>query len=288
MRQYTSKTGTGGGTMHGDSRKRRWVPVGLASFGLASWMALAGNLNPPSPPAPTMKDLDTVEPRIPIHASGLPLTINTPGSYYLAEDIDTVGAGITIATSNVTVDLEGFTLSGGLGKGIFISAIVSAENVVIKNGTITGWSNDGIDIQLAPNSQIIAIRAEGNGHDGIISGAGSLVSGCTTKDNTRNGITVVGDGTIIESSTAYRNLGDGIVLNNGIVSRCTAIQNGDAAGEDGIDGGGGSLIRDSLARANAEDGIQCSSGCSILHNESNNNGVIVAGSGIRVTSTTNR
>src|SRR5262245_27942704 len=105
----TSASGTGGGSMHG-GRKRRWVLVGLASLGLGSWIAFAGSLEPPGPPAPTLAE---VEPRIAIHAGDLPMNIGSPGSYYLAENISTGGGGITIAADNVSIDLKGFTLQGG-------------------------------------------------------------------------------------------------------------------------------------------------------------------------------
>ncbi len=68
-----------------------------------------GSLTPPGPPAPMMKTLAQIEPRIPI--SSLPITITNPGSYYLTANLTGgSGNGITVSSSGVTIDLNGFTL----------------------------------------------------------------------------------------------------------------------------------------------------------------------------------
>src|SRR5262249_9398816 len=69
-----------------------------------------GSLSPPAPPTPMMKTLAQIEPRTPI--SSAPFTITDSGSYYLTTNI-TVNSGnaISIATNNVTLDLNGFTIS---------------------------------------------------------------------------------------------------------------------------------------------------------------------------------
>ena len=84
----------------------------------------AGSLEPPGAPAPTKTAEDETDPRIPIRGSDLPLTIDTPGSYYLAEDSAGAG-GIFITASNVTIDLMGYCLCVGTGDGI--SSIAAAD-----------------------------------------------------------------------------------------------------------------------------------------------------------------
>ena len=80
-------------------KKSRGVGVILlvmaATIIMAPALTMAGNLEPTAPPGPTMKTLDEVEPRTPIKASDLPMTINTPGSYYLAENVSTATGGIS-------------------------------------------------------------------------------------------------------------------------------------------------------------------------------------------------
>ena len=112
------------------------IVITVASVaGLLVW---SGDLEPPGAPAPTMKPLDQVEPRTPIRAADLPLTISTSGSYYAVEDLVTAGAGIKIEVDNVTIDLMGFGLSGGLGDGIKDTG--TRKNIIVRNGTVTGWN----------------------------------------------------------------------------------------------------------------------------------------------------
>lgn len=109
-----------------------------------SGLLAQGDLVPPAgPPAPTMKTLGQLEPRIPI--SNLPYTIKDSGSYYLTGNLASTTNGIVIHADNVTLDLMGFTLSGDGGaesNGIHVEGSSGNEryNLVIKGG----WSADSI------------------------------------------------------------------------------------------------------------------------------------------------
>ena len=99
-----------------------------------------GPLTPPGPPAPNMRSLDQIEARTPI--SSLPFSINIPGSYYLTQNLSvSTGDAITISVSNVTLDLNGFTISStaspASGSGILI-ARPGTSDVTILNGHIKG------------------------------------------------------------------------------------------------------------------------------------------------------
>ncbi|MEK7952899.1 hypothetical protein WKV53_20470 [Luteolibacter sp. Y139] len=102
-----------------------------------------------------MKTLDQIEARIPINATTAPgnanavHVISTPGSYYLTGDVQGVASkdGILIEASNVTLDLNGYSLKG-LGSslnGIGISRSGAAlTGLTIRNGFITGFGQRGI------------------------------------------------------------------------------------------------------------------------------------------------
>jgi len=122
---------------------RQGVAKGLGLVGLMMamyWIARAGSLEPPRPPSPTQRNL--------IFSTDLPLTINEPGSYLLAENISTSAGGITIAADFVTLDLMGFALAAAAGNagqdGISVSP--SSTGVEVRNGLVAHWPRDGVNL----------------------------------------------------------------------------------------------------------------------------------------------
>ncbi|MBK8478444.1 MAG: hypothetical protein IPL39_19800 [Opitutaceae bacterium] len=109
-------------------------------------LALAqGSLTPPGAPAPTMKTLDQVEARIPLPAGArtTPIMIAGPGSYYLTGDIMVDhDAAIMIVGRNVTLDLNGYTISTTCTddpkRGFGIVVVSGSVDVTIRNGRIRG------------------------------------------------------------------------------------------------------------------------------------------------------
>ena len=89
--------------------------------------------------------------RIPI--SSLPFTINQCGSYFLTECLTGASGmnGITITTSDVTLDLNGFTITGVPGSLAGIATSGSQQNIRIKNGAVRGWGLAGIDLTASTN-----------------------------------------------------------------------------------------------------------------------------------------
>jgi len=273
-----------------------------------------------------MKTLDEAEPRIPIHDADLPLTIVEPGSYYFAESIRSASGGITIATSNVTLDLMGFTLDGGIGDGIHANNGMS--NVVVKNGLVIGWSGDGIDLSGAEHVLVRNIIADdtkrygifvgdlaivedcvarGNLYSGIFVGNQVVVRNCISRLNINSGILTADDATVL-SSVAVENGSSGILTGaNSVVADCTAnsnsfvgvflgassiVRNTTANGnvETGIFTyqGETTTVRDCLVSGNGRNGIEVSSNGQIIGNTAYANGMSLEGAGILVSGTDNR
>lgn len=124
------------------------IPSLLALTAALPLVLAPGDLTPPPGPiSPTMKTLDEVEARRPVNAlDGVPLfahEITESGSYYLTGDIDAGSlGGISIAADDVTVDLNGFTISGDLTNGRD-GIRASGSGVTIRNGRIRSL-DDGI------------------------------------------------------------------------------------------------------------------------------------------------
>ncbi len=150
----------------------------LAIVGLFASRAYGGPLDPPGAPASTPGGIDG---RIPI--DHLPFTISQSGSYYLTKSLTGNGTndGITVAASNVTVDLNGFTLDGATGHQAGVRG-TGAVGITIGNGTVTNWS-EGIDLGNSSGGAVRNIEASGNTNYAIISPQRGIVSGCTVHNN---------------------------------------------------------------------------------------------------------
>lgn len=152
-----------------------YVSLSAAALAVVGTLVLAGPLSPPSGPiASTYKTLAEVEPRIAINATNTPgdalnsFIISQPGSYYLTGNITGVSgkSGIKITASNVTLDLNGFTLQGVSGSQYGILALVFPNNCTVRNGTVNGWDQSGVTISspggAGRGSIIESIHAYGN------------------------------------------------------------------------------------------------------------------------------
>ncbi len=187
-----------------------------------------GTLTPPGAPGQTMKSLDQIEPRIPVDAvhtpgvSGIEYFITQTGSYYLTTNLVGVSGdiGIYIAASNVTLDLNGFSLLGSAGAFFGISIGSGNANITVRNGNISGWSiepgiyNNGMHVvlehlNLSGNEQGLncandtVIRdcfVSDSGLDGIVLGNNSTVTGCLVQSNAYNGISIQGTGNVVSGN----------------------------------------------------------------------------------------
>ena len=176
-----------------------------------------GNLTPPGAPGPTMLTLSQIEPRTPI--SSLPFTISAPGSYYLTGNLSpgVNQNGIIVAADNVTIDLDGFTLSGGGGgSGEAIWSSTARQNVVIRNGTLRNWPGSGVNFYDSGSvlTTVENIQSISNGFTGIAVKNGSHVKDCLTVGNGIRGILVDTD-TLVEHCKASGNLSLGIGAGTG-------------------------------------------------------------------------
>ena len=167
--------------------------------------ALAGNITPGDTP-------------------GFPVTISQSGSYRLSGNLivpDLNTTAIHITADNVTLDLNGFSITGpavctgtptrcpALGTGIGLQAgadqTVGPRAVRVLNGSIRGMGGAGI-LMTGDGSFIQRVNADSNVGGGIIA-AGTVTESAAT----HNGIFGIFAITV-RDSTALQNVGDGIIL----------------------------------------------------------------------------
>jgi hypothetical protein len=169
--------------------------------------------------------------------AGYPITLSVPGSYRLDGNL-TVPAGkygIDIKSHYVSIDMDGFTLSGFNSSGAKAAAYGiygRAFGIVsVRHGTITGFKNSGIAIF---NNQWVVedMTITANGGPGIyansgsysrfvnnsifVNGAGGIICNryCHIEGNNVTGNTAgdgvhVGSGTVL-GNTIFANAGFGI------------------------------------------------------------------------------
>ncbi|CAA6693576.1 MULTISPECIES: right-handed parallel beta-helix repeat-containing protein [unclassified Lentimonas] len=142
---------------------------------LPGFYVSAGDLTPPAgAPSSTMKTLDEIEPRIPIHGQANQIiVIDEPGHYFLAEPL-VESEGVRIESDAVTLDLSG--LSHELPQGIEVDVPSVTSNVVIRNGRLSGGSS------VAMNNPESRLRLQGvvfeGGHVEVLHGRELNLSRC--------------------------------------------------------------------------------------------------------------
>lgn len=279
-------------------------------------LSIAGPLNPPGGAvSPTYKTLTEVEPRIAVNSTNTPgdaisvYKITQPGSYYLTGNMTGVSGkhGIYIAASKVTLDLNGFVLSGVSGSLSGISTISNGySGISITNGVLAFWGQHGVDLASNYSFTCSRLKLISNSLYGIVVGHGGVISDCVASTNTAHGFMLGGSNSVTQCS-AYTNGSNGFSAGYYCsFSGCTSVQNtlsGFSLGAAntvtgcsssfnsgaGISVGNGSSVTACVALGNTLDGISCTYGALILNNccDQNGNGS-GSGAGIHATGSDNR
>lgn len=288
----------------------RTLPITLATIAFTS-LALAGPLSPPvGPVASTSKPIGEIETRIAINSINTPgdndatpsvFKITQPGSYYLSSSFSVPNAtrGIEITANNVTIDLNGFTITGLAGSINAIASLGATENVSVINGTVQSFGSISISLSAVSQGRIENLLIQNGNSDGFRTGPGYSYRNCTAKNNVgygfflssytsvdscsaiSNGIDGFNTGfaCTLRNCIAYLNFGAGFTgASRSIVTSCTANQNGQ-----GITVSSFSLITHCNATFNNNEGFVISSNSSILNCNASSNGVNSVAAGILVT-----
>ncbi len=257
--------------------------------------ALGGDLNPPvGPIAPSMKALDVVEPRTPLNqetapgAAGAFFRITQPGSYYLTGPIELPAGqtGILIAASQVSIDLNGFTISGPEGGrgGDGINVVANPVEIHVKNGGIRRVIQ-GINCNACTGTRIEDISISECSANGLLAGNLAVLERCVVRDCALAGI-AVGRGSLITgcAATACGTVGIYGPDPGCIVRSCIASLNN----SNGIQLDLSGSVIDCVAATNRENGIVVFRSCLVRGCSSSDNGFGGSGAGIHVRGSDNR
>lgn len=207
--------------------------------------------------------------------SSAPVTINSAGSYYLTQNLQTTPDvnAITVSADHVTLDLNGFAIIGpGSGYGSGVS--VSGNYVTVKNGSITAFQT-GVNIQGGIGASVEHVRCTSNSFAGFYVSPGSgmftqcvgsgngtgisismimepfliaRIEKCQFQSNTLVGIFVASHAqAIILNNTVSYNQQEGILAEgNSLIKENLIIKNNQAGGHLNLDASIDSLVIDNL------------------------------------------
>lgn len=257
---------------------------------------LSGPIDPPAGPVTsTLKTLQEVEPRIAIGATTTPgdadsmFRIAQSGSYYLASDVEVFGAkcGIEIdwnSATNVTLDLNGFTVRGQSGtlSGIRTQVYAGGTTLTVRNGTVANMGSWGVEV-YAQSIHVESVSVLDCANGIRVEGNAASVARCKAFRN--------GTGFRLEAATkvsecvADSNTGDGyFTFASSSFDRCTAIQ----SGGDGFDMGAACVITNCQVSVATGQGIRVGGSSTVRGNHIQAAGSGGDGAGILATSNGNR
>ena len=193
----------------------------LAVIGMLATTARGGPLDPPAG-APASTD-GVRRPGTPI--SSLPFVISQPGSYYLTRNLTGAAGttGIAVNASNVTIDLGGFTLTGGSTNGAGIEATQYQWGIHVTNGNFKDW---GTAIALSPvvYSRVDNVTVIDAQNVGINLGPGSLLEDCNVSSGANEGVRI--NTSIMRGCTVFDHGTSGVTIDSGsVVHDNLVIQN---------------------------------------------------------------
>lgn len=216
-----------------------------------------------------MKTLVEVQPRVAINATNTPTdanneyVISVPGSYYLTDNlVVNKSVGLHVTSSEVTIDLSGFRISGASGTGTGILIDPASRGCVVKHGSLslfkTGVEADGsragtfrqitvtscnlVGLRSGEGWRLEECTAYDNAGTGIATAASCQISNCTAVNNQNTGFYAAGGTAFSHCTSNYNTGGISFDAGNGCtLTNCTAVGNSSSEAA-AIRVGGGSTI----------------------------------------------
>ena len=178
----------------------------------------------------------------PINSCGT-LTADAQSSYVLVQNVFSSGETcLTVKKSNITIDLNGFTIFG-VGSGTGIVADVPVGAITVHNGSIKGFK---VGVSLAGTGNIVRdLRVDDNTDTGMFLGSSSLVDHVVAQNNRHFGIV----------ATTASTVKDSVLRSNGTTPDSIALS-----------AGRGSTVTGNTIWSSIGTGLFASSGSTVLGN----------------------
>jgi hypothetical protein len=161
-------------------------------------------------------------------AGGFPYHITQSGSYRLSGNLVAANStAIVISGTNVTLDLNGFTIS--CSACIAVPGVLSTTSgTTIQNGTVTGFlGGGGIGVFFqGTGAKVDHVTAAVNTTGIVTQGATLTVTNSNISNNTFDGVSGQGSTLTILDNVISSNGQDGIDIQTGLISRNTIDSNG--------------------------------------------------------------
>ncbi|MEZ5979667.1 MAG: hypothetical protein R3F34_15820 [Planctomycetota bacterium] len=206
----------------------------------------------------------------------LPYTINSPGTYCLANSFLVFGpAGIVVEANGVTIDLGGHELQGdGTGYGI---RGTSSKFLNVRNGTVRGWD---VGVQGGAQGNFSDLGISECSYLGLHAGNSAVVervhvTGASDRCVETGPFSTVRDVVV----DCLPGAGFGMLVNQG----CTVEHVSITGANGGIFLNRGCSMRDSIVRKSAIVGVQCETGClfeSVVVEQSEDDGFVLVGNSV--------
>jgi len=196
---------------------------------------------------------------------GFPVNIGVSGSYRLTSSLtvpDEGTSGLIVTASDVTIDLNGFSILGptvctggppvtacaptGGGNGIDNTLGTPPIGLTVKNGTIRGMGSRGIN--ATAEVRVENVRVESNGGFGVSGSGGLMVVRSEVFRNGNAGINGNGVLTVIGSVISGNKVAG--VTTNANTDKATILDSTFTGNVIGIGLTGGGLVRGNLVSGN--------------------------------------
>ncbi|HKJ18791.1 MAG TPA: hypothetical protein VJ984_15660 [Xanthomonadales bacterium] len=140
-------------------------------------------------------------------SGGFPYVITTSGSYILTGNLTVPASttGISVQAEQVTIDLNGFAISGpfecnpgdctGVGNSSGITTLGIPRHLTVINGQVNGFHERCISV--APGGRVENTHVVDCGDWGIVASQGSIVIGNRVRSVGKEGINLSGDATTV-------------------------------------------------------------------------------------------